>query len=119
MIIGSMRPEAISRRRTLCRTTGIAGIRVMIRVTPRTEAMIRVRGMIRIILRIILRMGTMTKARGMRRIILRTETTIRIRAMFRRITMTGYPEIPRSMNPCSNRRRRPLHSQSRMISIFM
>lgn len=36
----------------------------------------------------------------------------RIRAMFRRITMTRYPEIPRSMNPCSNRRRRPPHSRA-------
>lgn len=63
--------------------------------------------------------GNYDQSQGMRRTILRTEVMIRIRAMFRRITMTGYPEILRSMKPCSNRLRRPPHSRYRMISIFM
>ena len=82
-IIGSTRPEAISRRRTLCRITSIAGMKVMSKVTPRAEAMIKSRVMHRTAVmtrvRVMRRTAAMTRARVMHR----TVAMIRIRVMHR------------------------------------
>lgn len=82
-IIGSTRPEAISRRRTLCRITSIAGMKVMSKVTPRAEAMIKSRVMHRTAVmtrvRVMRRTAAMTRARVMHR----TAAMIRIRVMHR------------------------------------